>query len=146
MKNFFKEIFEYQHHHNQQLADIFIEKKENLSSRSLDLFSHVVNAHQIWNARIIGGEVLAVHAVHSFEECKKIDHQNYLNTLQILEYLDLDQEIVYTNSKGIDFENKVRDILFHISNHTTHQRGQLISDLRQQAIGPPVTDYIFYKR
>lgn len=146
MKNFFKEIFEYQHYYNQQLLKIFLGNKERISSRTPELFSHLVNAHQIWNARIIGGEAVGVHAIHSFEECEKMDRENYLNTLQILEYLDLDQEISYKNSKGDDFENKVRDILFHISNHTTHHRGQLISDLRQQGIEPPVTDYIFYKR
>ena len=146
MKSFFKDIFEYQHHYNQLLADLFIQHEKNLSSRSLDLFSHVVNAHQIWNARIIGGDTIAVHAVHSFKECKKMDHENFLNTVQILEYLDLDQKIDYHNSKGDPFVNKVRDILFHISNHSTHHKGQLISDLRQQGIEPPVTDYIFYKR
>lgn len=146
MKYFFKDIFEYHHHYNQQLTDIFQEYEDKLSNRSLKLFSHVINAHQIWNARIIGEETFEVHAVHDFKECKKMDHENFLNTLQILEYLDLGQEINYTNSKGTPFVNSVRDILFHISNHSTHHKGQLISDLRQQGIEPPVTDYIFYKR
>lgn len=146
MKAFFKDIFEYQHHFNQILANVFAENKEKISSRTVSLFSHVINAHQIWNARILGGKPLGVHQLHSLEDCKRLDHQNFKDTLEILDKVDLQKNINYTNSKGKNFSNSVQEILFHISNHSTHHKGQLISDLRSCGMEPPVTDYIFYKR
>ncbi|NNG11293.1 MAG: damage-inducible protein DinB, partial [Arenibacter sp.] len=40
----------------------------------------------------------------------------------------------------------ITDMLFHIINHSTHHRGQISVDLRNNAIEPPVLDYAFYKR
>ena len=146
MKAFFKDIFEYHHHFNQQLVDLLIREQERISARTTPLFSHVINAHQIWNARIVPEKPLGVHELHSLETCKAYDQSKHLRTLQIIADADLSKTITYRNSSGSEFENTIQEILFHVSNHTTHHRGQIISDLRQQGIEPIVTDYIFYKR
>ena len=112
----------------------------------IPLFSHSINAHQIWNARITGKEELGVHQVHSLHKCARLDNENYLDTLKILEERELEDHIAYSNSKGVKFNNSIRDVLFHIANHFSHHKGQIISDLRQSGIEPIVTDYIFYKR
>src|SRR5690606_36056016 len=117
-----------------------------ISERTIPLFSHIVNAHQIWNSRILHKKALGVHQLHSHEKCKKLDTTNYFDTLNILSELDLNTIIKYKNSKGDEFENSIQQILFHVSNHFSHHRGQIISDLRQNGIEPIVTDYIFYKR
>jgi uncharacterized damage-inducible protein DinB len=146
MKSFFKDIFEYHHHFNQELVQIFIKNRNRISDRTIPLFSHVLNAHQIWNARILETKELGVHEPHSLEDCKLLDEENFKVTLKILEDFEPEKIIHYENSKGEKFRNTVGEILFHISNHSTHHKGQLISDLRQQEIDPPVTDYIYYKR
>lgn len=56
-----------------------------------------------------------------------------------------------TENKTFDWPNfrlslHIQQILFHIANHFTHHRGQIISDLRQNGIEPRISDYIFYKR
>ena len=49
---FFKQLFDYNHHSNQHLIDVF--DKHNFSPEKLiQLFSHVLNAHHIWNTRIL---------------------------------------------------------------------------------------------
>ncbi len=146
MKSFFKDIFEYHHYFNQKLIDLFETNSDALSDRTIPLFSHCLNAHQIWNARILKSETFGVHQRHAINECKKIDTDNYIRTMHILENIDFAEMIRYNNSKGQIFKNTVQDILFHISNHFTHHKGQLISDLRLNNIEPIVTDYIFYKR
>ncbi|MCX2679253.1 damage-inducible protein DinB [Galbibacter sp. EGI 63066] len=146
MKTFFKDIFEYHNHFNQKLADLLIENKDRISERTIPLFSHNVNAHQIWNSRIIGMESLGINEVHTLEKCKEIDQMNHTDTLKILSGFDLDKKMKYKNSKGYKFENSIQHVLFHIVNHHTHHRGQIISDLRQNGIVPLKTDYIFYKR
>lgn len=146
MKPFFKSIFDYHHYFNQKLIELFLENSASISKRTIPLFSHCLNAHQIWNARILKTDSFGVHQLHALKNCKDIDKTNYVDTLKIIDTFDFEETIKYTNSKGDNFENTVQDILFHIANHFTHHKGQLISDLRQQEIEPPVTDYIFYKR
>jgi uncharacterized damage-inducible protein DinB len=54
--------------------------------------------------------------------------------------------IAYKNTRGESFENSVRDILFHINNHSTHHRAQIAARIREAGITPPTSDYIFYRR
>jgi len=147
MKDFFKTIFEYHHHFNQKLADVFMEHEQQLTERTIPLFSHCLNAHHIWNHRILNKEQsFGVHQTHNIVDFKSIDNANYHDTLKIIDTFDFDKPVSYKNSKAHAFSNTVKDVLFHVANHHTHHKGQLISDLRQQGIEPLVTDYIFYKR
>ena len=146
MIEFFKDIFEYHNHFNQKLADLLIVNSNKITERTIPLFSHSINAHQIWNSRILETKSLAVHQIHTLEKCKELDDQNYNDSLDILSDFDLAKKISYKTSGRIEFENSIQQILFHIANHFTHHRGQIISDLRQSGIEPIITDYIFYKR
>jgi|TARA_R110000850_G_scaffold218852_3_gene344425 uncharacterized damage-inducible protein DinB len=146
MKAFFIDIFEYHHHFNQKLAGILNTHTAQLEEKTLRLFSHTINAHQIWNARITGGNPLGVHEHHTMERCRRLDLQNLKDTLTILNDYDLSDPITYRNSSGKEFQNSIRDVLFHIANHATHHKGQIIAALRQGGVEPPVTDYIFFKR
>ena len=146
MKAFFRDIFEYHHHFNQHLAQQMIQHYEAISDKAVSLFSHAINAHQIWNARITGNNMLGVHDIHTLEKCKKLDKSNLLETFGILEEYDLEKKIDYTNSKSLRFSNSIQEILFHICNHFAHHKGQIITDIRQSGITPIATDYIFFKR
>ena len=146
MKAFFKDIFEYHHHFNQELIKQLVTNESSLGDKVIPLLSNAINAHQIWNARITNKVQLGVHAVHTLEECIKIDYDNFLETLNILNTHALNENILYSNSKGEEFNNTVQDILFHIANHLSHHKGQIIMELRQNGINPIITDYIFYKR
>lgn len=146
MKTFFKEIFEYHHHFNQALIKEIDKHLNDIPERSSLMFCHMLNAHQIWNARIMLIKEFGVHQTYSLEEAKNIDSLNYKNSLKIISDFDLSTNITYSNSKGDRFVNTVQDILFHATNHHTHHRAQIISDFRQSGITPLATDYIFYKR
>lgn len=146
MKDFFRDIFEYHYHTNQELSKLLLKSHDKISEKIVALFSHSVNAHQIWNARIGIGKELGVHDIHPLDRCKKMDVDNYKSTLIIISDFEFDRVIEYQNSKGGQFKNTVSEILFHISNHTSHHRGQIMANLRQIGVEPFITDYIFYKR
>lgn len=146
LASFFIDLFEYHHYYNQQLLDELIRHQEVLSERTVPLYSHVINAHQIWNSRVLGGVSFGVNDIHSLQNCKTLDNENFNNSIRILKEFDLDQRIGYQNTRGDQFENAIHEMLFQIINHTTHHRGQIISDLRKSGVAPIVTDYIFYKR
>lgn len=147
MKQFFKEIFEYSHHYNQKLFHVFLENPDKTSEKSIKLFNHILNAHQIWNNRIDPKQpTFGVWELHDTLDLKDIDTTNYEQTLHILNTFDLNKTISYSNSKGQIFNNNIRDILFHAANHSTYHRGQIATEFRQIGLEPLVTDYIFYKR
>jgi uncharacterized damage-inducible protein DinB len=146
MNEFFKELFQYHHHYNQLLLDEFEKHKDKLPERSYPLFCHVIDAHNIWTGRILKRPTVGVNDVHSIDTLRSMDKENFAATSEILETRDLNEVTDYKTSRGEPFSNLIRDILFHVANHTTHHRGQLLSDFRQAGIQPIVTDYIFYKR
>lgn len=147
MKSFFRELFEYNHHFNQELAKLFHENSDKVSERSIQLFSHVLNAHQIWNNRIDPQQPLYkvwdTHPIHRFE---MMNATNFEHSQSILDNFEFDVKIDYVTSKGQPFSNDVRGILFHVINHSTYHRGQIATEFRIAGIEPLATDYIFYKR
>lgn len=144
---FFKELVEYNHHFNQKLADIFVGSPDMISEKAVKLFSHLLNAHHIWNHRIEGKRpIFGVWKPHSISELKDIDQSNYAQTLHILDTVDLDKTIDYSNTSGKAFSNRAKDIVFHIINHSTYHRGQIATEFRQNGLEPLITDYVFYKR
>ena len=147
MTELFKELFAYNHHFNQKLADIFIDNPNKTSEKSVKIFNHILNAHHIWNHRIQGKQpAFSVWELHSTDKLKYIDKTNYKQTLSILDTADLYETINYTITNGQPFSNRVRDILFHTINHSTYHRGQIATEFRQYGLEPLITDYVFYKR
>lgn len=147
MKTLFRELFEYNHHFNQKLAKLFNENAANVSEKSIQLFSHVLNAHQIWNNRIYPQQPLFnVWDIHPVQHFEKMNATNFQHSLSILDYFELNVKIDYVNSKGQAFNNDAKGILFHIINHSTYHRGQIATEFRLSGIEPLATDYIFYKR
>jgi uncharacterized damage-inducible protein DinB len=146
MKEDFKDWFEYSHQANQKLIALLSNSRPKLSERLVQLINHLINAHQIWNTRILNERSFGVWQVNKWETLDIIDRENYLKSLQIVEEVDLEKLMTYSNSTGGKFSNKIRDILFHIINHSTYHRAQIALLLREQGIEPINTDYIFYKR
>lgn len=146
-KSFLKELFEYNQESNEKWMVLFEKRTPTPSIRAVELFNHILNAHQIWNNRIEAGERLyGVWQIHEISELRTIHEKNFARTLQLLYDLDLTRLISYTNSKGAHFTNSVRDILFHVVNHSTYHRAQLATEFKQLGTTPPATDFIFYKR
>lgn len=146
MKQFFKEIFEYNHYCNQKLAELFLEYSGQTSEKSIQLFNHILNAHQVWNNRISPSEpVFGIWQIHELDELSEIDHFNFQKTTQILVDFDLEEMIHSNFSSGKAFQSKVKDILFHAVNHGTYHRGQIASEFRNSGLEPLITDYIIYK-
>lgn len=142
----FSELFEYNFYYNQQLIHLFEKEFALVPEKSLKLINHILNAHQVWNSRILKEESFGVWQMNEFSDLTKINNTNFSNTKKIIQEFDLVQTVFYQNSKGERFENKIEDILFHTVNHSTYHRGQIALLFRKSGIDPLVSDYIFYKR
>jgi uncharacterized damage-inducible protein DinB len=147
MNDFFTGLFDYSHLHNQKLAGVFAAGPEHVSEKAMTLLCHILNAHQIWNARINGVPPgTGVWDVHALAELASRDTNNFERSIEILNRNELDNVISYTNTEGATYSNTVRDILFHVINHSTYHRAQIATELKQAGLKLTPTDYILYKR
>ena len=144
--DYFKRIFEYHYDINERTFEQLIRIANLKSTKAFKLYCHCLNAHQIWNARIEGKENWAAFDMHPVDRCSVINHQNHKDSLGILDEIPLSKTISYQNSKGRSFKNTVVDIFYHIVNHHSHHRGQIMSEIRRNGLEPIATDYIFYQR
>lgn len=147
MKEFFKEIFEYNYQINQKILAVMATNASSCSEKSISIMNHILNAHQIWNNRILSKpDAVKVWEIRMLSELKDIDQNNYQTSLELIESRQLDEEIHYKKSTGELFKNNVRDLLFHISNHSTYHRGQIASEFRNSGLEPIISDFIIFKR
>jgi uncharacterized damage-inducible protein DinB len=144
---FFKELFDYNHQANQTLIAHLELHKEKLSERSVRLMSHIIDANEVWNSRVLAKKnQFTVWQVHTVETWADLDKANNETSLKIIDEAGFEDVITYTNSLGDTYKNSVRDILFQVINHSTYHRGQIAMDCRKTGIEPLNTDYILYKR
>jgi uncharacterized damage-inducible protein DinB len=118
-----------------------------IPAKAISLFSHVLTAQHIWTHRIFDKTPLyAVWEEHLPADFYSISAANSGLLKDVLDSVELDQVITYTKSSGETFANSVKDILFHVVNHSTYHRAQIASLLKAESIHPPITDYIILKR
>jgi uncharacterized damage-inducible protein DinB len=148
-KEMLDDLFTYNYHTNQLFIDA-LRKAEITDEKAIELLSHLLNAHAIWLGRIEKKIPLySVWETHAINACEQLNLSNYHQSQHLLKNLDtadLEAVIDYQNTKGTRYQNKIRDILLHIINHSTHHRAQISLLIRQQGYPPPVSDYIFHKR
>ncbi|HET8887047.1 MAG TPA: DinB family protein [Salinimicrobium sp.] len=147
MKDFFKDKFEYNRICNQKILALFADEPKFNTHIVEKLYNHSINAHQMWNKRILGTHnSLITWTISELEQLDFYDLENYKDSFRIIEDFPLKKEIKYRNSSGQDFINTIEDILFHIINHSTYHRGQIMTELKLAGAIPVATDFIFYKR
>ena len=146
MKTQFEKLFNYNFEMNQRLIDLISKNLNQVNVKSVDLLNHILNAHQIWNARINNQASFEVWQTHNFSDLVEINDSNFKNTLQIIDSRNLEELISYSNSKGEIFSNTIDDVIFHVINHSTYHRAQITTGLKIAQIEPTNTDYIFYRR
>lgn len=146
MKPFFKDVFEYTYHFNDKVIDLLLDSVK-APEKSVLLINHTLNAQEIWNNRIEeDSPKIGVWDIRPLEGLKEINAENFKATLRIIDLYNFDKKVKYKNSKGQEFENTIKEMLFHTVNHSTYHRGQIATDCKMYGIEPLVTDYIFYKR
>ncbi|MCL6266843.1 DinB family protein [Flagellimonas myxillae] len=147
MKGFLQQLFDYNFYSNKKLIEQ-CSSMGTVPEKSVKLFSHILNAHHIWNHRIVGKpSEFAVWELHKVADWGDLHYENQRTSFEIIRNTeDFNKRIDYENSQGRTYANDLKDILFHIVNHSTHHRGQILTDFRNSGIEPEALDYIFYKR
>lgn len=147
MKGFFNQLFDYNFYCNKKLIEECA-KLNVVPEKSTLLFSHVLNAHHIWNARILGNAPeYQVFQLQAIKDWADIHYGNQRNSFEIVTNADdFEKRIDYENSEGRLYTNTLQDMLFHIINHSTYHRAQIATDFRNNGLQPLVLDYTYFKR
>lgn len=146
MKDKITDLLKYTFHYNREIIVLLKNNLSQLDEKVIQLIDHTINAHQIWNSRILKEQSFGVWQKNEVENWEMINERNFENSIRILNNFDLEERVIYQNSKGDQFENTVFEMIFHVINHSTYHRGQINSLLKKSGIEPLLTDYIFYKR
>ena len=123
-----------------------LQEMEHPPERARKVMAHIVAAELLWMARLQQARPKnAVWPEFGLEECQ--GHlaelrQTWEQYLAELADADLKLEIAYTNSKGENYRNQVRDILMHVLMHGVYHRGQIAAAVRDRAGEPAYTDFI----
>ncbi len=131
-----------------------LEKLKNMEDENQDvsqLFSHILFAEKVWITRLRGlnSSGIPIWSEVDIKVCAELVMQNEESITTFLTNLsdaDLDKLISYTNSKGKEFKNSVRDVLTHVALHGHYHRGQINSRLRAEGIEPVNIDFITFVR
>lgn len=147
MRAYLQQLFDYNYHCNKKIIEACTAGSAP-SQKTLELFSHILNGHHIWNARILGeAHTYDVWELHDLPQWEEIHYDNQRHSFGIITNTEhFEQRISYENTEGRSYSNTLQDILFHIVNHSTHHRGQISVEFRANGMEPPSMDYILYKR
>jgi uncharacterized damage-inducible protein DinB len=123
-----------------------LQEMEHPPERARKVMAHIVGAQLLWMARLQREkQPTAVWPEFGLEDCAgriAVLRQTWEQYLAELTDADLDSEIAYTNSKGENYNNEVRDILMHVLMHGVYHRGQIAAAVRDRAGEPAYTDFI----
>jgi uncharacterized damage-inducible protein DinB len=150
MKDHLIDLFKYDHWANTRWLDR-LRALDDVAPRVRELMAHLPATKRVWITRLRGEDASDVPIWPSlhWDACARLldatydDYQVFLD--QCSDY-DLTSAVAYLNSKGVEFQTPVREVLMHVITHNHYHRGQITQAVRQQGDEPVNTDYITYTR
>jgi uncharacterized damage-inducible protein DinB len=125
MKQLFLNLFEYNFWGNSRTL-ISLKQFDSPPAKAVELISHITNSQLIWLARV---------------KQHPAEHEN-----PWISEGSEDSEVIYKNTKGEEYRNKISDIILQVISHSHYHRGQIAFLVRQAGGIPALTDYIASKR
>lgn len=130
-------------------TSVFTEPVQAGFTSIADVVGHLAAVDDVWLQRILGQrpQVIASIPFATIEEASQFIAELHQRIRQTVEKtIDLQQPIVYYNTKGERYENSLIELIGHIVNHGTYHRGNITTLLRILGYSGVSTDYIFYLR
>jgi uncharacterized damage-inducible protein DinB len=149
-KDYFLRFFEHAVWANRRILKS-LAGKPGVNDRVLRILSHILAADEVWMVRLRGQDSTALPILpnRTLDECAALIEGNHLHYREFLDGLTedgLNQEVAYRNSKGIEFQTSIHDILSHVAFHGSYHRGQIATITRDTGEEPVNTDFITFTR
>lgn len=146
MKDFFLDKFEYDFFATKNWISSIEAQENQVSSFVLRSISHIINAHHIWNRRLLQQKSESeLWDVLPVSYLLKLHQENYRETVNFLEKFELEEKIKYHSSEGVQLVKSSIDILYHVLNHSNYHRAQIVMDLKQNNLKAPIFNFISYR-
>jgi uncharacterized damage-inducible protein DinB len=149
MKSYFTELFEYHGWANKKIIAGLYEARIK-DKGIIKLLSHLLLAEKTWLQRLKSEKYDNLFWTElNLDECSRLAEKNILEINEFLSSLsekDFENKIKYTNSKGAEYSNTIKEILTHLSHHSSYHRGQIAKEMRRLGKEPVYTDYIAFLR
>ena len=143
---FFLEKFEYDLYANLSLIEVLENQEEDLDKFIIQSFSHLINVHHIWNSRLIGTKAQSgENDLLPLSYFARFSRENYKVSIDYIEKEELNKKISYHSSEGVQLVKQDLNILYHILNHSTHHRAQIILQLNNLNLKRPDFNFIIFK-
>lgn len=144
------DLYKHVHWANQRILEA-LQNQEVQYEEIIRLFSHILLTEKMWLARIQGVDTskLPIWSDVDIKVCENLVKENKESLTRFLDSLeteDLEKIISYSNSKGIEFKNTIREILTHLALHGQYHRGQINARLRATLSEPMNVDFITFVR
>jgi uncharacterized damage-inducible protein DinB len=128
-----------------------LQTSERGNPQAMRLFSHILNAEQVWLTRLQGRDSshLPIWADKELGECERLvelNREGYAAYLAGIGDGDLDRPLIYKKSQGTEYTTPIREILTHVALHGQYHRGQINQLLRADGQEPAVLDFILFVR
>lgn len=143
MQSFFQDKFLYDLHANRMLISKLEAQEDNLNDYLLRSMSHILNVHYLWNCRLLAQKVESeVWDILPLSYFHKFNESNYLNTISYIDSIHEENKIEYHDSEAVLMEKSDRDILYHLLNHASYHRGQIVLAMKQNNLQTPSFNFI----
>lgn len=126
-----------------------LKQADPLPERALFLFSHISSANTIWLNRLKEESIgSSLFQERTLPECGQLLIENNKNWLAYLSQIsndELDRVIQF----DFPLDGTVRaiakkDAVFHLTNHSSYHRGQIISLIKRSLETVPALGYVFF--
>lgn len=116
----------------------------------LGTIEHTYGADWIWLERWLGrspagfpakGSIVTIDGFRTAWTALADERDRWLSSLDAAQ---LSAPLKYRNTKGESFEYPLGDLLFHVSNHATYHRGQVMQMVRQLGGSVKSTDFLYW--
>ena len=143
MTDFFVEKFELDYHSNELIIRSIEEQEDHMPTEVTAVFSHIINMHHIWLARLKNGKAESdAWDKLPITYLSDLNRHNYLETLQYIQELENHTLKDKFPSDSSDFTLNSADVLFHILQHSAYHRGQVIRELKVNKLAFPSMQWI----
>lgn len=157
MKEWTRQLFDYHVWANERLMqhvkglpeEIFLNKVDSVFPTIAATFGHMIAVDELWYLRMKGNSLQQIvpksfHTIEDVIKASTVLHNEIKDFL--IKVQNVEDIVVYQNTKGDPFNNTIIELVQHIVNHGTYHRGNISAMIRQMGYEGVSTDYIFYSR
>jgi uncharacterized damage-inducible protein DinB len=150
MKAYLQKLLQHATWANRRILDL-LETTNSAPPQPLRSFAHVLTTERIYLERMrsLDPWPQIFWPDLTLEQCAASIIENqfaYKKFFSGLVENELDTAVRYRNSKGMEFQTPIKDLLMHVALHGSYHRGQIAQALRLAGGEPVNTDFITFVR